>query len=47
MEGFVYVSEMYDYREGKMRSESKLREEPIMPWKIKNELLFVDFDFTF
>lgn len=43
MEGFTYVSAMYDIEKGSFSNNADKINIPIMPDKIKNELLFVDF----
>lgn len=44
MEGFRYVSEKLDVATGNV--DPKRPEEPIMPLRIKNELLFEELDFS-
>ncbi|KAL4493087.1 hypothetical protein ABPG72_003172 [Tetrahymena utriculariae] len=46
MEGFTYVSAQYDPENSVFVNDPSLRNEPLMHPKIKNELLFVDFDFS-
>jgi len=45
MEGFTYVSAQYNPETSSFSNDPKLRNEPLMHPKIKNELLFVEFDF--
>lgn len=46
MEGFTYVSAQYDPENSVFVNDPKLRDEPLMHPKIKNELLFVEFEFN-